>query len=109
MLRSRGYELLGSLDDLAPRTVPVQPEAAEADVSAAAIAALVALADDHRRLWRRHRRREKPGQTSGTGLGSNTRAASFALKTKALEGADRNRFLAWAARTYLKRTSGRSS
>jgi hypothetical protein len=106
LLRSREYTVIGSLDELAPRFSHVA-DPADADVSAAAMAALVALADDHARLWRRARRRERAGELStsrASGLASRRRALAFSLKTRALEGADRNRVLAWAARKYLERT-----
>jgi len=107
LLTSRGYQVVGSLDDLTPRTLPALPEASESEVADAAIAALVALTDDHGRLWRRSRRRQQPGPSQGLGITSRGRAATFALKARALDRADRNRLVAWAARTYLKRTSGR--
>ncbi len=107
-LRSREYAVVGSLDDL----LPAPPAAAslapvdDAQVADAALAALAAVSRDEARLWIRNRRRLRTERVPGGRTASELRARSFRLKTKALEKADDNKLLGWAARTYLKRTSG---
>ncbi len=119
-LSARGYPVIGSLDDLTPRPGPAGPETDgrgtvdEAEVAQAAIAALAAVSIDRSRLWvrnreraARRRRRAGAGTTASTDkLASQGRAARFRMKTWALEKADDSRLLGWAARAYLKRTSG---
>ena len=115
-LSARGYQVIGSLDDLAPQPGPAdQGGIDEADVAQAAIVALAAVSLDRARLWRRNReraarrkRRTRGTESTASGkLASQGRAASFRMKTQALEKADNSRILGWAARAYLKRTSGR--
>lgn len=121
-LRERGYRVVGSLDDLVP-TPPAAPPAriTEGKVADAALDALAALSRDHARLWRMRRRlllrrdrrrarregREAPAPARSGVRASRRRAMAFRLRTAALERADTNRALGWAARFYLRRTSGR--
>ncbi|MGD9960382.1 hypothetical protein [Nocardioides sp.] len=114
-LTERGYPIVGSLADLTPQSGtegpahPSEPTASE--VADAALAALAAVSLDQARLWGRNRQRaaRRKGRTaprSSEALASEGRAATFRLKTAALEKADDSRVLGWAARAYLKRTSG---
>jgi hypothetical protein len=74
-------------------------------------AALAALAVGHGQLFRRYRRafHERQGKlpTPLEVAGSGTRAAGMVLQKAALRRTDRNRLLAWVARTYVTRTAGR--
>lgn len=107
-LESRGYQVVGSLDDLAPQPGPESAQACtDREVADAALAALAAVSKDHARLWARKRRRVAVTRPEGGQLSSQGRAASFRLRSQALEKADRNKVLGWAARVYLKRTSRR--
>jgi len=108
-LRSREYAVVGSLDDLLPPSAssPSLTAVDDAQVADAALAALAAVSRDEARLWIKNRRRLRTEKASGGHAASELRARSFRLKTKALEKADDNKLLGWAARTYLKRTSGR--
>jgi len=106
-LETRGYQVVGSLDDLTPQPGP-ESEASVTDreVADAALAALAAVSKDQARLWARKRRRGGASAVRrGRDLSSQSRAAAFRLRARALEKADSNRVLGWAARTYLKRTS----
>ena len=109
-IREHGYPVVGSLDDLVPRPGPADvgpPD--EREVADAALTALAAVSGDQARLWKQARRRAArpdPGAHGG-GVATRARAASFRLRTRALARADRNRLLGWAARAYLRRTSGR--
>jgi hypothetical protein len=114
-LTARGYPVIGSLADLAPRPGPaLETSTEEREVADAALAALAAVSLDQARLWRWNRRRvallkEQEGDTPASNgrLSSRARATIFRVKTTALERADDSRVLGWAARTYLKRTSRR--
>ncbi len=78
----------------------------------AALTALAAVSRDRSRLWARMRRRrkafkERAAKRRGANVSSQARATSFRLRVRALEKADRNKVLGWAARTYLRWTSRR--
>ena len=83
----------------------------DAELLKAAEAALSSLALAHGTLFRRYRRtfaqREGRLPTAQEVLGSGVRAAGFHLQKAALRRTSNNRLLAWAARTYVERTSGR--
>ncbi len=113
-LESRGYRVFGTLTDLTPSPGPqTQGSVTDADVADAAVAALAAVSKDQSRLWagnrkraaRRTRRTSADEKPAADQLASQGRAATFRLKTRALEKADDSKVLSWAARTYLKRTS----
>jgi hypothetical protein len=107
-LEARGYQVTGSLDDLTPKPGPESEGAfTDREVADAALAALAAVSKDQSRLWARRRRRRAAARRRGGQLSSQGRVASFRLRTQALEKADHNKVLGWAARAYLKRTSGR--
>ena len=115
-LERRGYPLFGDLADLVPDgSTPsgrAPDDVTEAELLAATEAALASLALAHARLFRRYRRafRQQEGRPAGAAdlLGSTARAAGFGLQKQALRSADHSRILAWAARAYLGRASGRA-
>ena len=112
-LTARGYHVHGSLDDLRPLPGPEsQGRVTDLELAEAALAALATVSKNEARLWARMRRRAASrkeavvAKGSSAKLASQGRAASFKLRTSALEKADDSKVLGWAARTYLKRTSG---
>jgi hypothetical protein len=114
-LQRRGVRVVGDLADL----VSEQPKCSavpldvvgDAELLQAAEAALASLALAHGTLFRRYRRKffQREGRlpTAQEVLGSGVRAAGFHLQKAALRRTSDNRLLAWAARTYVERTSGR--
>jgi hypothetical protein len=114
-LRRRGVRVIGDLADLVPErlpeTVPPFDVVSETELRDAAEAALASLALAHGALFRRFRRsffqREGRLPTAQEVLGSGIRATGFHLQKTALRRTSDNRLLAWAARTYVERTSGR--
>jgi hypothetical protein len=115
-LRERGYQVHGDLEEL--RT----PASPSSDVSHAAVRriddvtsaelleaselALASLGRRHGALVARHRRAVAPPQEDAPvaeRAGSRLRALAFQARVAALERADRNPVLAWAARTALRR------
>ena len=110
-INRRGHPVYGDLDDLIPTDTPAPArrldEATDAELLAAAEAALLSLAVSHGTLFRRYRREffERQGRppTASEILASSTRASVFHLKKSALVRADHVPLLAWAARTYLRR------
>jgi hypothetical protein len=114
-LSRRGHPVEGDLGELLPVATAGPDERRiddvdEAELLAASQAALTRLARAHGNLFRRYRRAfvEQRGEDPGLLelVGSSTRAAGFRARVAALDAADRNRLLAWAARVYLRRTSG---
>jgi hypothetical protein len=114
-LQRRGVRVVGDLADLLPEqpAVPALPfdVVSDPELLEAAEAALASLALAHGTLFRRYRRsfsqREGRPPTAQEMLGSGVRAAGFHLQKAALRRIGDNRLLAWAARTYVERTSGR--
>jgi hypothetical protein len=114
-LQRRGVEVVGDLADLLPedrnRSARAFHEVSDAELLEATDAALAALAVGHGQLFRRYRRafHERQGKlpTPLEVAGSGTRAAGMVLQKAALRRTDRNRLLAWVARTYVTRTAGR--
>lgn len=112
-LEGRGLTVHGELSDLVPSgeapAGPALDELDEVEVLAATRAALVSLALDHGRLFRRYRRAfvESEGRLPDAldVLGSEARAGAFWLRKRALHHADRNPVLARASWAYLRRTS----
>jgi hypothetical protein len=112
-LERRGLTVHGDLADLVPvcrdDTGPALDEVTDAELLAATQAALVSLALDHGRLFRRFRRAftESQGRLPGPAevLGSQARAGGFWLRKRALHLADRSPLLARASRSYVERTS----
>jgi hypothetical protein len=116
-LDERGHPLHGDLADLVPAAPALRgggdarriDEVSDAELLAASEVALATLSRAHGALFTRYRRAfvqqkgEEPGPLEL--LGSSTRAAGFRMRESALDRADSNRLLAWAARTYLRRTS----
>ena len=114
-LRRRGHHVVGDLDELEPvgSAAPGErriDDVTESELLTATQAALTRLAKAHGGLFRRYRRAfvEQRGEDPGLLelVGSSARAAGFRARIAALDGADHNRVLAWAAREYLRRTSG---
>lgn len=114
-LQRRGVRVVGNLTDLIPEKPPASGPpfdvVCEAELLEAAEAALASLALAHGQLFRRYRRAfaEREGRlpTAQEVLGSGIRAAGFHLQKAALRRTSDYRVLAWAARTYVERTSGR--
>jgi hypothetical protein len=115
-IRRRGHPVYGELSDLVSSEGPAPgrrlDDTADSELLAATEAALLSLATAHGTLFRRYRRAffEKQGRppTASEILASSTRASVFHLKKSALGGADHVPPLAWAARTYLRRSRLRS-
>lgn len=108
-LSERGYDVIGSLEDLVPR--PVDSEAAPDAVSDAELteAILAAFSEQTRafaRMWWKVR-----GQDEASDAGAWERAAStgrsiaHGTRQRALDLADRNKLFAKAARRYLRRAN----
>ena len=116
-LERRGLTVHGDLADLLPArpgaTCAALDDVGDAELLAATQAALVSLALDHGRLFRRYRRAflETEGRLPGVAevLASQARAGSFHLRKWALHQADRNALAARAARAYVERTSRTAS
>ena len=114
-LQSRRVRVVGDLADLIPLQQPVSglpfDVVSDAELLKAAEAAMSSLALAHGNLFRRYRRafaeREGRVPTPQEVLGSSVRAAGFHLQKAALRRTGDNTLLAWAARTYVKRTSSR--
>lgn len=113
-LEVRGYPVEGDLAELVPVTAAAPDtrridDVTDAELLAASQAALARLSRAHGNLFRRYRRAfvEQRGEDPGLLelVGSSARAAGFRARVAALDAADRNRLLAWAAREYLRRTS----
>ena len=113
-LQRRGVRVVGDLADLVPdhRTVSGQPfdVVSDTELLEAAQATLASLALAHGALFKRYRRAfvKRHGRLPGPHelVASRARAAGFNLQKAALGRTSRNRLLAWAARTYVERTSG---
>jgi hypothetical protein len=112
-LRSRGHPVVGDLSDLVPgpATCGADPTAdiPDDELLVVAEAAVAALALAHGALFKRYRRAffERQGRWPSPAevMGSSCRAVGFWARKAALRGADQHRALAWAARTYVRRTS----
>ena len=108
-LMSRGYDVVGSVDDLVPSKgdAPGTPD----DVTDAELAEamLVALSEQTRafgRMWWKVRRRDEASDAAPMERAASTgRSLAFGARQRALELADRNRFFAKAASRYLRRAS----
>lgn len=109
-LKERGHPVYGDLADLVPQPTQDAPRLDRVDdteLLAAAEAAVVALAVSHGKLFTRFRSlfKEQEGRAPSAAetVGSTLRASSVKVKKRAVAGADRNRFLAWALRRYVAR------
>jgi hypothetical protein len=107
-LDERGYPISGELDDLVPSDpsmfTAAQEPLDEAEVSAVTMRALASVTEAYADFWWRARRRDKESDAdSATRLTSWWRAMSFRIRLKALDLADRNRFVARIANGYLRR------
>ncbi|NPD05437.1 hypothetical protein HN031_12160 [Nocardioides sp. zg-1308] len=113
-LARRGLTVHGDLADLVPAleggTGPALDQVADEELLAATQAALVSLALDHGRLFRRYRRafRQAEGRLPGVAevLGSGARAGGFHVRKWVLHRADHHPLVARASRAYVGRTSG---
>jgi len=114
-LQRRGVRVVGDLADLVPdsRQLAGQPfdNVSDAELLEAARAALASLALSHGVLFKRYRRAfaEREGRLPGPHelVASRARAAGFNLQKSLLGHTSDNRLLAWAARSYVERTSGK--
>lgn len=112
-LERRGLTVHGDLGDLvaydAAAAGPALDELTEPELLAATQAALVSMALDHGRLFRRYRSAflEREGRLPGPAevLTSQARAGGFWLRKRAVHHADENGLAARAAQLYLARTS----
>jgi hypothetical protein len=107
-LDERGYPISGDLDDLVPSDPSMFTDAQEpldeAEIADATMRALTAVTDAYAAFWWRARRRDTDSDAdSATRVASWWRAMSFKLRLKALDLADRNRFVAKIANRYLRR------
>ncbi len=109
-LAGRGLQVFGELDDLVPQPGADEPrldEVSDAELLAAAEAAVVALSVSHGKLFTRFRGlfKEQEGRAPSAAetVGSTLRASTVKAKKRAVAGADRNRVLAWALRRYVAR------
>ena len=108
-----GIEVHGDLADLVPALVPPTgpdlDQVADIELLTATQAALVSLALDHGRLFRRYRREftEREGRLPGVAevLASQARAGGFWFRKWALHRADHSALAEWAARAYVERSS----
>lgn len=113
-LSARAYRVHGDLADLEPALgSPGErslDDVTEAELLEPTEAALRALSFSYASLWKRHQRlkgRQEGDASVATRLTSSARAASFGVRMSALDQADRNRFLGWLSRVYLRVTSRR--
>jgi hypothetical protein len=112
-LERRRLPVHGDLADLVPidraPTGPELDDVPDDELLAATQAALVSLALDHGRLFRRYRRAfvEAEGRLPSAVevLGSEVRAGGFWLRKRAVHHADRHPLVERASRLYLERTS----
>ncbi len=112
-LERREVPVHGDLADLVPPEVVAPGRAlddvTDAELLAASEAALVSLALDHGRLFRRYRRafvdREGRLPTPAEVLSSQVRAGGFWLRKQAVHHADRHPLVARASDVYLRRTA----
>ena len=112
-LERRGHPVVGDLADLLPADAPLAASHAdgtsESELLAAAEAGLASLALAHGRLFTRYNRafRREEGRlpTPRELVGSSSRAAVFHLQKQGL-AATGHPLVNWAARTWLRRTSG---
>lgn len=94
-LRARGYTVHGDLDDLVPGAAaadgPRPDDVDDAELADAAIAALVAVAEEYAGLWWRTSRTDTASSASGAGrLASRARALGFQARLGVLRLADRS-------------------
>jgi hypothetical protein len=112
-LERRELTVHGDLADLVAYDVaspgPALDEVTEPELLAATEAALVSMALDHGRLFRRYRSAflERDGRLPGPAevLASQLRAGGFWLRKRAVHHADQHTLAARAAQLYLARTS----
>lgn len=116
-LHRRGVQVVGDLADLVSEHRPVSGPpldvVPDAELLEAAQSALGSLALAHGALFKRYRRAfvEREGRVPGPHelVASRARAAGFTFQKTVLGHTAENRLLAWAARTYVERTSGKRS
>ena len=116
-LQRRGVQVVGDLADLVPEDRPTSGEpfdvVSDAELLDAAQSALASLTLAHGALFRRYRRAfvEREGRLPSPQelVASRARAAEFDLRKAVLGHTTDSRALAWAARAYVERTSGRRS
>ena len=112
-LGRRDLTVHGVLSDLVPADVaatgPALDVVTDAELLAATRAALVSVALDHGKLFRRYRRAfvEREGRLPGPAevLTSQLRAGGFWVRKRAVHHADRHPLVARASSLYVQRTS----
>ena len=104
-VRSRGYHVVGDLDDLLPAppgATEARPDAVQPDALVeAAIAALQASVEQHAQLWWRFRTRQSSTADDTSRATSFARATAYRAKVSALHLADRNRLVRRALARYV--------
>jgi hypothetical protein len=108
-LRARGYTVHGHLDDLVPAAAatggPRPDDVDDAQLADAAMAALVAVAEEYARLWWRTSRAETTSSASGPGrVASSARALSFRARLGVLRLADRSSWVNRAVHLFVRRS-----
>ena len=106
-LRTRGYTVHGDLDELVPvpaaTSGPRPDDVDDAELADAAMAALVAVAEEYAGLWWRTSRVETTSSASGTGrLASQARALGFRARVGVLRLADRSRWVNRAVQLFVR-------
>jgi len=105
-LRSRGYQVVGNLDDLLPATdtaPAIRPDDVAPEALAdAAMAALAASVEQHAQLWWRFRDREPATTADVSRLTTFARTTAYRAKVSALHLADRNRLVRRALARYVR-------
>ncbi|MBA2574820.1 MAG: hypothetical protein H0V02_08565 [Nocardioidaceae bacterium] len=109
-LLASDYHVVGDVEDLLSAGSAldgVDPgELDDHDPLEAAMSALTGITEHYANYWWKVRKRKDVDEAKTlTQLVSSGRALGFRARTKAFELADRNRLLAHAARTYLRRRS----
>jgi hypothetical protein len=111
-LESGGYDVVGDLTDLLPRSdegaADDDQQVADRQLADAALVALAHLSKHHADYWSRTRRSAVAGDIDArTRWASARRAFSYRVRAASLRAADRHELLARAAAIYFRRTSRR--
>jgi hypothetical protein len=106
-MRDAGFTLHGSWDDLLPAATPTVPASAPTDselldaTERALLSLTVAFGRQRRRIRRANLQADPVASTTGDRLSTSARTLGYRAKLRAVDAADRNKVVAWAARRYL--------